>query len=160
MPTTKEFFAKRLSIELPAFGKVIRALPETQLAYRPHERNTPAGALAWQMAQEIVAIAGMMDAGDVRMDAAPQPASVEEIASAFENAARSIIERIPTVTDDFWTGPARFYFGGQLAMESKVEDMAWGFLFDLVHHRGQLSAYLRPMGGKVPAIYGPSGDEQ
>jgi hypothetical protein len=35
----------------------------------------------------------------------------------------------------------------------------WGFLFDEVHHRGQLSTYLRPMGGKVPSIHGPSADD-
>jgi uncharacterized damage-inducible protein DinB len=37
-------------------------------------------------------------------------------------------------------------------------EMAWGFIFDLIHHRGQLATYIRPMGGKVPAIYGPSAD--
>jgi uncharacterized damage-inducible protein DinB len=36
---------------------------------------------------------------------------------------------------------------------------AWGFFFDAIHHRGQLSTYLRPMGSTVPSIYGPSGDE-
>ena len=36
---------------------------------------------------------------------------------------------------------------------------AWGFLFDIIHHRGQLSTYLRPMGSTVPQIYGPSADE-
>ena len=40
-----------------------------------------------------------------------------------------------------------------------LENMFWGYLFDMVHHRGQLSAYLRPMGGKVPSIYGPSADD-
>ena len=38
-------------------------------------------------------------------------------------------------------------------------DMLFGFLFDAIHHREQLSSYLRPMGAKVPAIYGPSGDD-
>ena len=37
--------------------------------------------------------------------------------------------------------------------------MAWSFLFDIVHHRGQITTYLRPMGSTVPQIYGPSGDE-
>jgi uncharacterized damage-inducible protein DinB len=37
--------------------------------------------------------------------------------------------------------------------------MCWGYLFDMVHHRGQLSSYLRPMGAKVPSIYGPSADD-
>jgi uncharacterized damage-inducible protein DinB len=48
----------------------------------------------------------------------------------------------------------------RLAWESTVEDMAWGFLLALIHHRGQLTAYLRPMGGKVPGVYGPSADDK
>ena len=40
-----------------------------------------------------------------------------------------------------------------------VPEMLWGFLFDAIHHRGQLSSYLRPMGAKVPSIYGPSADD-
>ena len=35
----------------------------------------------------------------------------------------------------------------------------WFSLLDAIHHRGQLSVYIRPMGGKVPSIYGPSGDD-
>ena len=37
--------------------------------------------------------------------------------------------------------------------------LAWSFLFDIVHHRGQITTYLRPMGSTVPQIYGPSADE-
>jgi uncharacterized damage-inducible protein DinB len=37
-------------------------------------------------------------------------------------------------------------------------NMLWFFLFDIIHHRGQLSTYIRPMGGKNPAIYGYSFD--
>ena len=39
------------------------------------------------------------------------------------------------------------------------EPMPWSFLFDLVHHRGQITTYLRPMGSTVPQVYGPSADE-
>jgi uncharacterized damage-inducible protein DinB len=48
---------------------------------------------------------------------------------------------------------------GKPVWEDTVANMVWGFFFDAIHHRGQLSVYLRPMGGKVPSIYGPSGDE-
>ena len=48
---------------------------------------------------------------------------------------------------------------GSPAWEDTISQMFWGFLFDAVHHRGQLSTYLRPMGGKVPSIYGPSADD-
>ena len=59
-----------------------------------------------------------------------------------------------------WNRSAQFYYGGKLASEQPVGTFLWLILFDAIHHRGQLSAYLRPMGGKVPAIYGPSADER
>jgi uncharacterized damage-inducible protein DinB len=50
-------------------------------------------------------------------------------------------------------------FGDQEVMKETGYENAWGFLFDIIHHRGQLSTYLRPMGSTVPSIYGPSADE-
>jgi len=44
-------------------------------------------------------------------------------------------------------------------MNEPGAETAWGFLLDIIHHRGQLSTYLRPMGSTVPQIYGPSADE-
>ena len=41
----------------------------------------------------------------------------------------------------------------------KVIDFLWFMLLDSIHHRGQLSVYIRPAGGKVPSIYGPTADE-
>ena len=46
----------------------------------------------------------------------------------------------------------------EILLKDTVGGLLWIALFDLVHHRGQLSAYIRPMGGKVPSIYGPSAD--
>ena len=52
-----------------------------------------------------------------------------------------------------------FVYQGQEVMSAPGYDNAFGFLFDMVHHRGQISAYLRAMGSTVPQIYGPSADE-
>ena len=50
-------------------------------------------------------------------------------------------------------------FDGKPAGADTVEQYFWGFLHDMIHHRGQLTVYIRPMGGKVPGVYGPSADE-
>ena len=47
----------------------------------------------------------------------------------------------------------------EILLKNTVGGLLWIALFDVVHHRGQLSTYIRPMGGKVPSIYGPSADE-
>jgi uncharacterized damage-inducible protein DinB len=44
--------------------------------------------------------------------------------------------------------------------EQPIGQFLWFIFVDAIHHRGQLSAYLRPMGGNVPAIYGPSADSR
>ena len=49
--------------------------------------------------------------------------------------------------------------GDKLYMEQPLGTFLWYFFFDAIHHRGQLSTYIRPMGGKGPSIYGPSGDD-
>ena len=57
-------------------------------------------------------------------------------------------------------GDGQVYVGDQMIMEVPRQQLAWTLFLDSVHHRGQLSTYLRPMGSKVPAIYGPSADDQ
>jgi uncharacterized damage-inducible protein DinB len=47
---------------------------------------------------------------------------------------------------------------GVVILQQPLGQILWLFLFDGIHHRGQLSAYLRPMGATVPSIYGPSAD--
>ena len=73
--------------------------------------------------------------------------------------AAAINERLGRLDETAWQKSGRFLFGGTPVWEAPIGEMIWGFLFDAIHHRGQLSTYLRPMGGKVPAIYGPSGDD-
>ena len=157
---SREFFLKRWEQELPAFRKVLGALPEKQLAYKPHEKCTAAGALAWQLADEQKQLSELIDKGEVHYEVTPCPKKVADIVNAWDKATDNLRSRLRSVDDKKWAGPAKFYMGAKDPVwTDTVENMFWGYLFDMVHHRGQLSAYLRPMGGKVPAIYGPSADD-
>ncbi len=158
--STREFFAQRLTAELPAFRRVIRALPADRLDYTPHERSTNAAQLAWQLAYEMDHLSTLFTTGEVRYEPSDPPGGVDEIASAFDRYAQAALDRLEDVSEEHWNAPAKFYVQGQVAWETTVSEMAWGYLFDLVHHRGQLSSYIRPMGGKVPSIYGPSADDR
>jgi uncharacterized damage-inducible protein DinB len=62
------------------------------------------------------------------------------------------------MTDEAWAQPAEFRVGARSLMTAPRQALAWMLLLDGIHHRGQLSTLIRPMGGKVPAIYGPSAD--
>ena len=84
---------------------------------------------------------------------------VQVLSWALDRSHRELVERVGTLDDAAWERPVHLYFGDQLALEQPLGEFMWGILFDTIHHRGQLSAYLRPMGGKVPSIYGPSADD-
>src|SRR4029078_7098193 len=77
-------------------------------------------------------------------------------AAAFRKGMEETLTALGSCDDARWDGPARFMAGEKVEWETTLGGMAWGFLLDLIHHRGQLTVYIRPMGGKVPSIYGPS----
>lgn len=58
-----------------------------------------------------------------------------------------------------WQRKAEFRMNGKVALDGPVRDILRMFHFDAVHHRGQLTTYLRPMGARVPSLYGKSGDD-
>ena len=79
---------------------------------------------------------------------------MKEIVDAYETQSAAMTTRWNDLTEARWNGTLEFF-----GSERPASPMAWSFLFDIVHHRGQISTYLRPMGSTVPQIYGPSGDE-
>ncbi|HSP35857.1 MAG TPA: DinB family protein [Thermoanaerobaculia bacterium] len=157
--STRDFFIKRWEQELPAFGKVLRAVPDSHHSYRPHERSTAAGALAWQLADEQQQICDMIDTGAAHLGATTAPSKTTDIVKAWDKATEDLRKRFRSLDDKKWSSPAKLMMGDKVLWTDTLEAMLWGYLFDMVHHRGQLSAYLRPMGAKVPAIYGPSADD-
>ncbi len=155
---SREFFSQRLRAEKPVFVRVLRALPPGEAGYRPHPKSMAAGDLAWLLADELHDACEVVERGEVNYVQKPAP-SLEESAGAYERNAAELETLVEKLDDAAWEGKARFAMGGKVVWEAPLGEMLWGFLFDAIHHRGQLSAYLRPMGGKVPSIYGPSGDD-
>ena len=74
-------------------------------------------------------------------------------------SAQKLIEKLGGMDADALERPAKMWLGEHMVYEAPAVQLMMAFLFDMIHHRGQLSTYLRPMGGKVPAIYGPSADD-
>jgi uncharacterized damage-inducible protein DinB len=157
--TNREFCLTRRKSEIPAFVRVLKALPQARLDYRPDPRARAAGDLAGVIVAEEAALVTLLDVGEVLWKEEPTTATVEEMVASFEASAAAANERIARMAEADWDKKVRFLLGGDAPpWEDAVSEFVWGFLFDQVHHRGQLSTYLRPMGGKVPSIYGPSAD--
>ena len=153
----REFFLARRKAEYPAFQRVLNALPADQMAYKPHERSPSASQLAWLLAAELGCANTLCDTGETTFPTAPAP-DLAAIIAAFEKNYAGLEERVRKMDEAAWTKSGALKAGGKLMMETPVGEFLWMLFFDAIHHRGQLAAYIRPMGGKVPSIYGPSAD--
>jgi uncharacterized damage-inducible protein DinB len=154
----REYYQECFKAEKPKFIRVMKAVPAGQAGYRPHERSKSAGDLVWLLAGELRDACDLIDRGEVNYVARPAQAVPESI-TAYERNAEDLEKRLATLDDAAFDKKARLLLDGQVVWETSLGDMLFGFLFDAIHHRGQLSSYLRPMGAKVPSIYGPSADD-
>jgi uncharacterized damage-inducible protein DinB len=84
---------------------------------------------------------------------------IREILDTYDQRHDELTRRLTQLDPSAWERQVPFLFQGQEVLRARGYDLAWEFLFDQIHHRGQLSTYLRPMGSTVPSIYGPSADE-
>jgi uncharacterized damage-inducible protein DinB len=157
--TSREFYLQRLNTEYPVTLEVLRALPQDRVNYKPDDRSPSAQQLAWTLTWELKACSDVVTQFKTNWVTLPPPA-MPEMLKQFEENAKNLANHVSAMSDEAWEREAEFYYEGQLVAKHPAGKFAWLSLFDGVHHRGQLSAYLRPMGGKVPAIYGPSADAQ
>jgi uncharacterized damage-inducible protein DinB len=155
----KAFFLKYWEKEAPATRKVIGRIPQDRSDYRADPKARTAREIAWLIVREEGALADGIEKGAFEWVEKPTPATMEEILVEYDRQHNALTGRLHATAAPQWEKEMPFLFNGQEVMKEVGYDMAWGFLLDLVHHRGQLSTYLRPMGAKVPSIYGPSADE-
>ena len=159
---TKEFFLKTLKDEQNRFRVAIEALPDDKFTHKVHEKAREAGNLAAQLTVQWEAISGVLLKGVPEFNAhAMQSTNKEDMLKTFDAGYEKLLKDVENISEEDWeNGDGVLDMGPAGKWEDKKYGMAWGFLFDAIHHRGQLSTYLRAMGAKVPSIYGPTADTQ
>jgi uncharacterized damage-inducible protein DinB len=149
----KALFTKFWIGESKTTRNVIARIPEGS-DYRPDPKSRTAAEIAWQVVCEEKMIIEALEEGKAEWAPPPMPATVKEILEVYDRQGAGMTKRWQALPAAKWDGELEFF-----GAKRPAAPMAWSFLFDIVHHRGQISTYLRPMGAKVPQIYGPSGDE-
>ena len=149
----KALFTRFWTNEAKTTRNVLARIPEGS-DYRPDAKSRTAQEIAWQIVCEEKMIIDALEVGRVEWAPPPMPATMREVVAAYEEQSAAMPGRWEALPSDRWEGTLEF-FGSQ----RPAAPMAWSFLFDIVHHRGQITTYLRPMGSTVPQIYGPSADE-
>ena len=155
----RELFIQRRRAEHPIFQRVLKALPKDKLDYKPHERSPSAAQILTTMAHEQAACARLVATGRTEW-APPPPGTYDEMVEAFEREWKALDEGVAGLDDAGWDKVGEFMSKGKAYPGQPIGQFLWFILFDAVHHRGQLTTYIRPMGGRVPAVYGPSADER
>lgn len=147
--------------EIPATVKVLKAFPSNQGDFKPHEKSQSAKDLAVLLSSGPAAMLQMMD-GTFKFPPAPPPIPErwEDVVRAFESTNSNLAKRLKDATDSQLQATLKIPVSPKELREVPAVDFFWFLLADHIHHRGQLSVYLRMAGGKVPSIYGASADEK
>jgi uncharacterized damage-inducible protein DinB len=136
--------------------RVIAAVPDAKSDYKPDPNARTAKELAWHLANtDIQFLDGVADLkfGTGAPEDKPQT-SAEVVAWYDENIKRGI-DKVAAMTPEQLLTPVEFF-----GVFNLPAVLYLGFLNNhSIHHRGELATYLRPMGSKVPSIYGGSYDE-
>jgi uncharacterized damage-inducible protein DinB len=144
-----EFWTK----EAKTTRKVLERIPEGS-DYKPDPKSRTAQQIAWQIVCEEKMIIDALESGKVEWAPPAMPKAMKDVVATYEKQSADVIRRWKSLPAERWNGTLEFF-----GKERPASPMAWSFLFDIVHHRGQITTYLRPMGSTVPQVYGPSADE-
>jgi uncharacterized damage-inducible protein DinB len=161
-----KLFLEELDREVERSRKALEQVPAGKYDWKPHEKSMVFGYLADMVATmpSWIAMAITKD----ELDIAPKDGSKvqqtkketsEALIEGLDKAAAEARAALATATDDFLKTPWRLLVGGNVVMETLRYEMMRDTINHWAHHRGQMTVYLRLMGSKVPALYGPSADD-
>jgi uncharacterized damage-inducible protein DinB len=150
--------------ELNATRRVLDSIPADKLTWKPHEKSMSLGQLAMHTAGVPGSIAGLTagESFDVLKGnfTTPSPTTTDEIKTLLNQSAETVEKTFKAVDEETAYAQWRLTRGDTVLM-AVPRVVAWRSLMlnHWYHHRGQLTVYLRLLGIPVPAVYGPSADE-
>jgi uncharacterized damage-inducible protein DinB len=153
-----------LAHEAGTTRRLLDRIPQPHLGWKPHEKSMTLGRLATHIA-EIPGWVGSIvekDEFDVGVGGYVPPtiASVAEIVAMFDRNVAAAKEALKRQSNDRLLANWQLKKNGQLVVEMPRLGMVRSFLMNhVIHHRGQLSVYLRLQNVPLPSIYGPTADE-
>ena len=163
----REFLSAELNREVERSRHALEEMPEGQFDWKPHEKSMILGYLANMVATIPMWIG--MQITEAELDVAPAPGESKmeqkrletsaELIAALDKAAAGARAAFEKTTDEHLQTGWRLLARGKVVMEAPRYEMIQDTFNHWAHHRGQMTVYLRLLGAKVPAIYGPSADD-
>lgn len=162
-----EFFREQLDREVERSRKALEQVPEGKYDWKPHEKSMIFGYLADMVATIPTWIT--MEINRDELDVAPAEGqgtkktpkeTSADLVKALDEAAAEARTALEKTTDEHLGTNWKLLARGQVVWEGTRKEMIQETISHWSHHRGQMTVYLRLMGAKVPAIFGPSADDR
>ena len=161
-----ELFLAELEREAPRTRGALENVPSGRDDWAPHPKSMPLGRLAGLVAAMPSWISLIIDQDELNLTPPEgqgtfqQPAT-NTLAAVHDAHVQKGRESLSKTTDEYlMTTNWKLLAGGKVVMDQPRHVVLRDTLNHLAHHRGQLTVYLRLLGAKVPAVYGPSADDQ
>jgi uncharacterized damage-inducible protein DinB len=144
--------------------RLLERLPQDRLGWQPHQKSMTLGRLATHIAEIPGWVGSIVEKDEFDLGASgyvpPTLGSVAEIIAMFDKSVATATETLKRQSNDRLLAKWQLKKNGQLVVEMPRLGMIRSFLMNhLIHHRGQLSVYLRLQNVPLPSIYGPTADE-
>jgi uncharacterized damage-inducible protein DinB len=163
-----EQFIGDIEREGPLTRRALEAVPEGRGDWKPHDKSMPLGRLAGLVAMMPSWLSMMVEKDE--FDLMP-PAGTKsqfsrelktrkELVEAMEEGFAGAKRALQGTTEEHLMKPWQLKVGGKVVADQPRHVMLRDSLMHLAHHRGQLTVYIRLNDAPVPAIYGPSADDQ
>ncbi|MCL4540620.1 MAG: DinB family protein [Bacteroidetes bacterium] len=160
--------AKQLSEELQQQSanskKVLERIPEAKLTWKPHEKSTQIGRLGMHIAELPNTIVRALETETFDFAASPFkpvfPNTAAEIIETFEKSLAKAVDALEKASDEQMAVVWKVTRGEQLIYEMPRSVVTRNTLNHIIHHRGQLTVYLRLLDIPVPGTFGPTADER
>jgi uncharacterized damage-inducible protein DinB len=152
--------------EMGTTRRLLERTPEAEFAWRPHEKSFSLGQLAGHIASipnwcDTVLKTTVFDVATIGDTRAKMPESVGSLLSQFDTSVAAARAGLAVAEDPDMMTPWTFKRGDYVVFTMPRVAALRSFIMNhLIHHRGQFSVYLRLKNVPVPAIYGPTADEQ
>lgn len=164
VPSLKQLALGDLDHELETTRRVLDRVPEQHLAWKPHEKSFSLGQLATHLTQIPFWITTTIKQDELDAAAAPRidpPSTHAELMRRFDENTAEARDAVQDADESTFGAPWTLRAGDHVILSMPRLAVLRSFcLSHMIHHRGQLSVYLRLLDVPVPSIYGPTADEQ
>ena len=162
-----EFFREELDREVERSRKALEHVPDGQFQWKPHERSMIFGYLVNMVATMPTWLTMEINLNELDVAPAegqstrkPPKETSADLLEALDEAAAEAREALAKTTDEHLETTWKLLARGNVVWEGSRKEVIQDTINHWSHHRGQMTVYLRLMGAKVPALYGPSADDQ